>query len=165
MAPPAPVAQTPAPAASNPASGNSASFEAALAAIRAAWAKPESASTTRRATAPASTVTAKPLAGSGEVDLTSQIDPVEDVTGSNGSEADGDGLEDANTSKARRKVDKPGKRQEKPKARRTSGATDRDGRSDWGVFDPNQYELSALVNKLDEVTDSDEVTPRATNRR
>jgi len=32
------------------------------------------------------------------------------------------------------------------------------------VLDANQYELSALVNKLDEVTE-DEVTPRASNRR
>jgi hypothetical protein len=170
--PAAHVGQKPAPSAASsagtPASGNSASFEAALAAIRAAWAKPES--TTPRAAAPASPV--KSLTGSGEVDLTSQIDPREDVTGANGRSpaTDGDALEDANTSKARRKLDKPGKRPEKPKARRTSGADDRDGRTDWGVFDPNQYEMSALVNKLDEVTDSDEVgahtrAPRATNRR
>ncbi len=156
--PPAPVAQTPAPATGSSSSGNSASFEAALAAIRAAWAKPESASTPPPAAASASPVAATSRVGSGEVDLSNQIDPLEEVTAT-------DALEDSNTSKARRKTDKAGKRPEKPKARRTTGAE-----GDWGVFDPNQYELSALVTKLDEVTDSDEVgahgrTTRATNRR
>jgi hypothetical protein len=168
--PAAPLAQA-APASGSSASGNSASFEAALAAIRAAWAKPESTPATPAAAAPASPVAVTPLAGSSEVDLTNQVDALEDITVVDGSSpaTDGDALDDANPSKGRRKTDRPVKRPEKPRARRTGGADDRDdradGRSDWGVFDSSQYELSALVNKLDEVTDSDKVTTRATNRR
>ena len=73
-----------------------------------------------------------------------------------------DSPDDSKTPDARRKVEKLKKRPEKPRARKTRGP---DGRDDWGVLDPNQYEFSALVNKLDEVTDSDEVTTRATNDR
>jgi hypothetical protein len=158
----APVKTTPAPAnAAAPSTGNSASFEAALAAIRAAWATPEP-----KTPAPAGPVSAagraKPLAGSGEVDLTNAIDALEDVTGVDGSApATDDHSPDDQTPSAGRKPDESGKRPEKPRARKTRGAGDRD---DWGGLDSNQYEYSALVKKLDEVTE-DKVTPRATGRR
>ena len=151
--------------------GTSASFEAALAAIRAAWEKPgptasKPESKTPAAAPPATPAhRAKPLAASGEVDLTNEIDALEDVPGVDGSvpAADDDNSPDeSKTPNARRKVEKPRKRPEKPRARSTRGP---DGRDDWGVLDPKQYEFSALVNKLDEVTDSDEVTTRATNSR
>jgi len=158
----APVRTTPAPAnAAAPSTGNSASFEAALAAIRAAWATPEP-----KTPAPAGPVSAagraKPLAGSGEVDLTNQIDALEDVTAVDGSApATVDHSPEDQTPSARRKPDASSKRPEKPRGRKTRGPGDRD---DWGELDQNQYEYSALVKKLDEVTE-DKVTPRATNRR
>ena len=144
--------------------GTSASFEAALAAIRAAWEKPAP-----KTPAPAQPATpaagARPLAASGEVDLTNDIDALEDVASVDSTvpAAGGDDSPDeSKTPNARRNADKPRKRPEKPRGRKTRGA---DGRDDWGVLDPNQYEFSALVNKLDEVTDGDEVTTRATNSR
>jgi hypothetical protein len=154
--PPATVPPAPTPAASNSTSGNStsgnsASFEAALAAIRAAWEKPESTTTrtTTRTTPPAAPVTLNPLDGSGEVDLTDQMDAHRDVT--------------------RLKMDRPAKRQETVNKHRTSAAEHRGGgadtRSDWDAFDPREYEVSTLVNTLDEVTDSNKVTTRATKRR
>jgi hypothetical protein len=163
----APVIATPAPVSAPATStGNSASFEAALAAIRAAWARPES--TTPAPAAPASpSGGGKPLAGSGEVDLTNEIDTLEDVIGADGSTpatAD-DNSADSKTPNGQRNGEKVRKRTEKPRGRRTRGADGHDGRDDWGVLDPNKYEFSALVNKLDEVTDSDEATTPATNRR
>jgi DNA-binding NarL/FixJ family response regulator len=158
----APVSTTPATTnAAAPSTGNSASFEAALAAIRAAWATPEP-----KTPAPAVPVSAasraKPMAGSGEVDLTNEIDAMEDVTGVEGSTpATDDHSPDDQTPSARRKPDASSKRPEKPRVRKTRGAGERD---DWSGLDQNQYEFSALVKKLDEVTE-DKVTPRATNRR
>jgi hypothetical protein len=148
--PSATVPPAPTPAASNSTSGNSASFEAALAAIRAAWAKPESTTrTTTNTTAPASPVTVNPLDGSGEVDLTDHMDAHQDVT--------------------RVKTDRSAKRPETSNERPTSAPEHRgggaDNRSDWKAFDPSEYEVSALVNTLDAVTASDTVTTRATNRR
>ena len=159
----APVSITPAPAnAAAPSTGNSASFEAALAAIRAAWATPEP-----KTPAPAGPASApgraKPLAGSGEVDLTNEIDALEDVTGVDGSASatDDHSPDDSQTPSARRKPDTSSKRPEKPRGRKMRGAGDRDN---WGVLDPKQYQFSAIVKELDDVTD-DKVTPRATNRR
>jgi hypothetical protein len=100
--------------------------------------------------------TGKPL--SGEVDLTNQIEDL-----GNGTLADQDNSPDGSTApNARRKTEKPPKRQETPRGRKTQGA---DGRDEWGVFDPSQCEFSTLVDKLDEVTDSDEPKPRTTNLR
>jgi hypothetical protein len=53
---------------------------------------------------------------------------------------------------ARRKTDKPGKRS-RQKARVTRGQPVQD---EWGIFDPNQCGFSALVDKLDEVTEPGE---------
>ena len=161
---PAPISapvETPKPANATPATGNSASFEAALAAIRAAWAKPEPKAPAQSAPGPAGN--ARPLGASGEVDLTNEIDALEDVTGGDGSTpSTDDSPDDSKTPKARRKAEKPAKRPEKPRGRSARGPDDRD---DWGAFDPKQYEFSALVNKLDEVTDPNKVTKRATNGR
>ncbi len=157
------VIATPASTTTTPASGNSASFEAALAAIRAAWATPEP--TTPASSQPGSPVGgATPLAGSGEIDLTNDIDAFEGVTAADGAAppAADDSSDHSTTPHARRKVEKVGKGPEKPRGRKTRGP---DGRDEWSVFDPNQYEFSALVDKLDEVTDSDEVTTPATNNR
>jgi hypothetical protein len=160
-----------APEAPATATGTSASFEAALAAIRAAWAKPEpkaSQPTTAEPKTPVLPAPAtpvggtKPLAGSGEVDLTNAIDALEDVTGVNGSlpaADDNDSPDESITPTERRKAEKPKQRQEQPRGSKTRGA---DGRDEWGVFDPNQCGFSALVNKLDEVTEDDVVTARAT---
>jgi hypothetical protein len=59
-----------APAAPSTPTGTSPSFEAALAAIRAAWAKPEE----KKPEAP-------PVAVAAEVDLTGDVDALEDVDG------------------------------------------------------------------------------------
>jgi hypothetical protein len=148
------VVNTPAPATG----GNSASFEAALAAIRAAWAKPEATATpqTKETTTPAQPASTparnvRPLGGSGEVDLTNAIDSFEEIGSPNRSTTPG----------GRRLTEKLKKRQDKPREH-THAA---DGRDEWGVFDPNQCEFSTLVDKLDEVTDSDEPKPRTTNLR
>jgi hypothetical protein len=174
------VLSTPKPAvAAAPAPSNSASFEAALAAIRAAWTKPGQTTTApvgpatpagparplAGSAAPARPVAgsadpARSVAGSGEVDLTNEIDALEDVAGVDGSTPNDDDASDDSNANVRPKVEKPRKRMEKPHIRKAAGPEDRD---EWGVLDPNQYDFSALVNKLDEVTDSDEVATRVTN--
>jgi hypothetical protein len=133
--------------------GSITSFEAALAAIRAAWVKPEDQ---KPVDGP------QPRAASGEVDLTSEIDSLEDSDGVANDPATGDSsADDSKAPSSRRKVEKPRKRPpEKPRARKARGAAD-----EWGVFDPNQCGFSALVNKLDEVTDANEVTPRPAHPR
>ena len=99
--------------------GTSKSFEAALAAIRAAWAKPE-------APAPPSSSTAENVtprsASHGELDLITS--------------APSDGRE-------------------------TKTPDRRLVQDEWGVYDPDQGGFPALVDKLDEVTDSKE-TPNRT---
>ena len=144
-------------------SGTSSSFEAALAAIRAAWVKPETQSpVTPPASAPVDG-RPKPLgAGSAEVDLTTEIDALEDVVGADGPEPAADDESSPDESKTpadRRTLDKSRKRPEKARGRKMRGP---DGRDEPGVFDPKQYGFSALVNKLDEVTEDDVVTARAT---
>jgi hypothetical protein len=142
-------------------SGTSPSFEAALAAIRAAWVKPEPKTSTAAEPTKTSNV-ARPLAGSGEVDLTNDIEALEVVTGPEPAADDADSLDQSRTSNTQRKAEKPRKRPEKLGGRRMRGP---DGRDDWSVLDPNQCKFSALVNKLDEVTDSEETTTRATDGR
>jgi hypothetical protein len=143
-------------------SGTSPSFEAALAAIRAAWEKPEPKAPASAEPAKTSNV-AKPISGLGEVDLTNDIDALESVAGAGPAGGDADSPDESRPVPAHRKAEQSSKRPDRPRARKTSGP---DGRDDWSVLDPNQCEFSALVNKLDEVTDSDEpTTPRATNRR
>jgi hypothetical protein len=153
--------------------GSITSFEAALAAIRAAWVKPEDQKPVGAApvpppAAPASEPQArgpvtsglKPRAASGEVDLTNEIDALEDLDGT-GAPAIGDSsADDSKAPASRQKVEKAKKRPEKPRARKARGAGD-----EWGVFDPNQCGFSALVDKLDEVTDVNEVTPRPARPR
>jgi hypothetical protein len=143
----APSASVP-PAAT--ASGNSASFEAALAAIRAAWAKPESTApkpgpaalepeprqTSAARPTPSPGGSAKPAGGSGEVDLTNQIDALEDIGDGAGLVADADDSPDGSTTThGRGTVEKPRKRQENPRARKMRGP---DGRDQWAAFDPNR---------------------------
>ena len=103
----------------------------------------------------------RPLAGSGEVDLTEALEDVTSVDGSTPAR-DNESPDDSKTPDALRKVEKQKKRPEKPRALKARGPDDRE---DWGVLDPNQYQFSALVNKLDEVTDADDVTTRATKYR
>jgi hypothetical protein len=103
------------------ASGRSSSFEAALAAIRAAWVKPEGKVPRTNPTIGPVSGGPKPLGTApAEVDLTAAID---DESSPEASKADPD---------------------------------------DWAVFDPNECDFAALVNKLDEVTEGDEVSVRAT---
>jgi hypothetical protein len=134
MSAPAKPATPVSTASSATASGNSASFEAALAAIRAAWAKPEP-KTPAAAGAGSSAGVTKP--GASEVDLTNQVDALEDVTDVDGSTPAT--TDDSDEPNGRRKVEKPRKRPENPRARKTRGA---DGRDDWGVLDPNRYGIN-----------------------
>jgi hypothetical protein len=90
------------------------------------------------------------VAGSGEVDLTNQIDALEDVTGVDGSTPATDDHSPTIRHRARRKPDASSRRPDKPRGmRKTRGAGDR--RLEW--VDQNQHEFSALVKKLDEVTE------------
>jgi hypothetical protein len=136
--------------------GNSPSFEAALAAIRAAWVKPDAKKD--EPMPPNGGSNGRPAtlgAGSAEVDLTNEIDALEDVAGIDGQTPAADtepSPGDVKTPARREPGDKSKKRQEKGRGGRARGA---DGRDEWGVFDPNQCGFSALVNKLDEVTEDD----------
>lgn len=129
--------QLTAPEPDRQAPSTSASFEAALAAIRAAWVKPD-----QSATAPSSAPAAKPrTASQGEVDLTNAIEALDDVGPS--------------TPPAKRQVDNPKTRPEKVPGRKM-GATD--GRSEdvWGLYDSDRREFSTPVDKLDDVTGPEE---------
>jgi hypothetical protein len=145
------------------ATGRSSTFDAALAAIRAAWVKPEGK--VPRANPPIGPVSGgpKPLGTApAEIDLTTAIDALEHVDGIVPADEDESSPDTPKTPPARRKTDKPKKRPEKGAGRKTSGADGQSGPDEWGVFDPNECDFAALVNKLDEVTESDEVSVRAT---
>jgi hypothetical protein len=104
------------------------------------------------------------------VDLTNALDDVPDDDGPAAGDDTGS-PDDSKPEGVRRKVDKPKKRQDKPRGRKTASAGDAE---DWGL-DPNTCDFSALVKRLDEVTDPDdhvrrgyggqETTTRATNVR
>ena len=129
--------QLTAPEPDRQAPSTSASFEAALAAIRAAWVKPDAP-----ATAPSSVAAAKPRAASqGDVDLTNAIDALDDVGPS--------------TPPAKRQVDNPKTRPEKVSGRKM-GATDGRSQDVWGLYDSDRREFSTPVDKLDEVTGAEE---------
>jgi hypothetical protein len=98
------------------------SFEAALAAIRAAWDKPAKDGSVTPTPAPVAPV----------------APPVQQAPA---------------PAKSVQKVSAT--QPEKPRGRKAHGAQD-----EWGVFDPSQCDLSTLADKLDEVTDTDDVTPR-----
>jgi hypothetical protein len=110
--------QPTAPEPDRQAPSSSASFEAALAAIRAAWVKPDVP-----ATATSSVAAPKPRAASqGDVDLTNAIDALEHV-GDNPS-----------TSPAKRQSDRPKTRSEKVPGPKL-GASDGRSQDVWGVYD------------------------------
>ena len=118
----APVRTTPAPAnAAAPSTGNSASFEAALAAIRAAWATPEPKSPARACLYRRPAVRSRWWTRRSRSD--EPIDALEDVTGVAGSTpATDDHSPDDQTPSARRKPDASSKRPEKPRVRKTHAA-------------------------------------------
>ena len=121
----------------------SASFEAALAAIRAAWVKPDAP-----ATATSSVAAAKPRATSqGDVDLTNTIDALKHV-GDNPS-----------TPPANRQPDRPKTRPEKVPGPKM-GASEGRSQDVWGVYDSDRRERSTLVDKLDEGTGPEEAPHR-----
>jgi hypothetical protein len=96
------------------------------------------------------------------VDLTNAIDSLEDVARTDGrTPATGNepSRGDLQTPAPREQGDKPKKHQEKDRGRRVRSADSGD------VFDPNQYGFSALVNKLDEVTDDEATDQTDANRR
>ncbi|HLG57313.1 MAG TPA: hypothetical protein VI485_18370 [Vicinamibacterales bacterium] len=175
-----------------------ASFEAALAAIRAAWAKPgvdaaivpePAAKSAAPATESPAVVSAKgadvtgeaismpapamaaapatkaPTAPAVEVDLTGEIDALESTIGGENPPAIADepSAEEpqAPATAIRGRTEKNKKRPEKGRGRKLRGADGRPVQDEWGMFDPNQCGFSALVNKLDEVTEPDEAPPRA----
>jgi hypothetical protein len=156
VAPAPPVVNRPAAQTAAPGT-NSASFEAALAAIRAAWVKPEDKK--KEPAPPNGAVNGRPKTlgvGSGDVDLTRAIDALEEVAidGQAPAASEEPSPDESKAPGARDRNDKAKKRPEKVRPRKMRGP---DGRDEWGVFDPNQCGFSALVDKLDEVTD-DEVT-------
>lgn len=127
----------------------SASFEAALAAIRAAWTTP--ASTTTAPTVPNRAGSVTPRIGSGEVDLTNALDetPIGDSPGDD----DSDAADDVDAPRQRPSVQTPKKkRSDVPRSRKAAS----DQADAWAVLDPNTCDFSALVKQLDEVTDADD---------
>ena len=137
----------------------SATFEAALAAIRAAWVKPD-----EPATGASSATAATPRSASqGEVALTNTIDRLEDVGGldRHDSEADNYSSPDSpSTPPGQHKADTPKTRPEKARGRKMEASEGRLRQDQWGVFDPGQRGLSALVDKLDAVADAEEAPQR-----
>jgi hypothetical protein len=147
---------TPEPARTVP--GTSATFEAALAAIRAAWVKPDAPATG----ASSATAAAPRSASRGEVDLTNTIDTLEDVGGrDHDSEADDHSSPvSPSTPPGQHKADKPKTRPEKARGRKMEASEGRLRQDHWGVFDPGQRGRSALVDKLDEVAAAEEAPKR-----
>jgi hypothetical protein len=173
-----------------------ASFEAALAAIRAAWAKPnvDAAIVPEPAATPAPPATERPAESAHgadvtveaipmpapamaaapvtkapavppvEVDLTGEIDALETTISGENSPAVADEpsaeAPQAPATPIRRRTEKNKKRPEKARGRKLRGADGRPVQDEWGMFDPNQCGFSALVNKLDEVTEPDQAPPR-----
>jgi hypothetical protein len=137
----------------------SATFEAALAAIRAAWVKPD-----EPATGASSATAATPRSASqGEVALTNAIDRLDDVGGldRHDSEADNYSSPDSpSTPPGQHKADTPKTRPEKARGRKMEASEGRLRQDQWGVFDPGQRGLSALVDKLDAVADAEEAPQR-----
>ena len=135
--------QPTAPEPDRQAPSTSASFEAALAAIRAAWVKPDAP-----ATATSSVTAAKPrTASQGDVDLTNAIDALEHVS------------DNPSTPPAKRQSDRPKTRPEKVPGPKM-GASDERSQDVWGVYDSDRREYSTLVDKLDEVTGPEEALNR-----
>ena len=115
----------------------SASFEAALAAIRAAWIKPD-----QSATAPSSAPAAKPrTASQGEVDLTNAIEALDDAP------------------LTKRHVDNPKTRPQKAPGPKM-GASGGRSQDVWGIYDSDRREFSTPVDKLDEDTGPEEAPNR-----
>jgi len=150
-APPASIATRPAPASE---SGRSPSFEAALAAIRAAWGKTDDR---KPAAKPTTTAAPAKTPASSEVDLTAALEqaavldrpgPAHESLRASSVAATGQG-----------RVEKPA-RPEKPQALEAQPGG---SLSDW--LDPDRYELSTLVRTLDEVTDREEAPTGAANSR
>lgn len=159
------------------------SFKAALAAIRAAWGKPNSKESPKERPAATPDV-ARPL----EVDLTGAVDQLDEPA------AD---LEDSSAASVQRPFapadspdaldvyelsvesdmnelapspqEQPGDRRKKPakrankavKAKGPRPSQPKSAQDEWGVFDPNRCGFAALVDKLDEeVTDEKAKQPR-----
>jgi hypothetical protein len=137
------VDQPIAPEPDRQAPSTSASFEAALAAIRAAWVKPDAP-----ATATSSVAAATPRATSqGDVDLTNTIDTLKHV------------VDNPSTPPAKRQSDRAKTRPERVPGPKMGTS---DGRSQdvWGVYDSDRRERSTLVDKLDEGTGPEEAPAR-----
>ena len=135
--------QPTAPEPDRQAPSTSASFEAALAAIRAAWVKPDAPATSTSSVAAALPRTAS----QGDVDLTNAIDALEHVS------------DNASTPPAKRQSDRPKTRPEKVPGPKM-GASDGRSQDVWGVYDSDRREFSTLVDKLDEVTGPEEAPNR-----
>jgi hypothetical protein len=118
------------------------SFETALAAIRAAWATPSPDVRTAPATPPARPAQV-------EVDLTGDIDALDDVHRSNPA------TDDRPTTA----------RNTAPRPTQTRTVNGRPVQDEWGIFDPNQCGFSALVDKLDEVADPQDHPERSAKVR
>jgi hypothetical protein len=127
------------------------SFETALAAIRAAWAAPSP----NAGTAPTKAPARPPQA---EVDLTGDIDALEDMDPSQRPADDPQASEDS----SRRRLPKARNAPRPPQARTANASPVKD---EWGIFDPNKCGFSALVDKLDEVADPQDHPERPTKVR
>jgi hypothetical protein len=172
VAAPAPQPHVQAPAAVAPVAstnGRTSSFEAALAAIRAAWVKPDDkASVATAPVIPAGTASegtmpvSKPVgAGAVEVDLTGEIEALEEIEHEDRAQGEAPTADAPKAPAVQPRGDMHKKRPEKGRGgRKLRGSGGRPVQDEWGIFDPNQCGFSALVDKLDEVTDSDDAATR-----
>ena len=126
----------------------SATFEAALAAIRAAWVKPDAS-----VTAESSSVLATPprAATRSEINLTGTIERLDERAGERdnsnmSAQAVGSG---APTLPTQSEFEKP-KASERPPIQ-----------DEWGIFDPDQCGFPAVAERLDEIAESKKTSHRA----
>jgi hypothetical protein len=137
----------------------SATFEAALAAIRAAWVKPEAS-----VTAESSSVLATPARSvtRSEVNLTGTIDRLADGSGNRenvnaSAQAVGGSTPTVPTQS---ELDEPNTPPDE--SHRQANALERPPMQDeWGIFDPDQCGFPALAERLDEIAESKKMPHRA----
>ena len=126
----------------------SATFEAALAAIRAAWAKPDAS-----VTAESASVVAAPQRSTArtEVNLTGTIERLADRTG----DRDNSNVSAQAVGSSAPTLPMQSELQE-PKASERPPIQD-----EWGIFDPDQCGFPAVAERLDEIAESKKISHRA----
>lgn len=139
------AAQVTMPAPNRNGRDTSATFEAALAAIRAAWVKPESTVTAESSSALAATPHSAPPS---EVDLTGTIDGLAD--GGRSRDDSNAGAQAPSNNTPPLPTQSEAKTAERPPIQ-----------DEWGIFDPDQCGFPAVAERLDEIAESKQTPHRA----